>query len=127
MIQIRPKQNQPNKWLTCASQPNPTWKNPLLQIIPTASTLLCTNTAEVGRKGRRRKLMLEQMHHLSLSQMTEKFISCFFLPVSQNISRCCRRTSQHLIQTTSKLNLCKGKKSLFSCSSLSLSCFRVIV
>lgn len=90
---------------------------------------LCTSTDEVGRKERRGKRVPEQMQRRSLSPMTEKCISRCCLPVPQHINRGCLGTSQHLMQTTSELNLCKGgkKKSLLSGSSLSLSCFRVIV
>lgn len=82
---------------------------PIIQIIPIASSSLCTSTDEVGRKGRRRKRVLEQIEQCSLSQMTEK-IYFTLLPSSFTINRCCLGTSQDLTQTTSKFNLCKKKK-----------------
>lgn len=98
--------------------PKPCLESPILQIILAASSPLCPSTDEVGRKGRRGKCVLEQMQQRGLSQVTEKYISRCFLPVSQHINRCCLGTSQHLMQTTSELNLCKEKKKV---------CFHVLV
>lgn len=99
IIQIRKKN------VSMCFLPKPCSDSPILQIIPSMSTLFAE--VQMKRAGREGKHVLEQTQQRILPQTTEKYISCCFLPVSPQINRCCLGTSQHLMQRTSELNLRK--------------------
>lgn len=108
--------------LTCASHPNFVRKSQYFKLFPLLpGPFAPVQTKRAGRGGKR---VLQQMQWCGLSQVAEKYMSCCFLPVSYHRNRCCLGTSQHLMQTTSDLNLHKGKnkkkkrKSVFRFQSL---------
>lgn len=84
------------------------WKAWYFKIFPLLPALFA-QVRWSGKEGREGNVW-EKIQQHSLPETTEKCFSRWFLPVSQHLNRCCLGTSQHLMQTTSELSLCKEKK-----------------